>query len=73
MISTLLQFPLVTFLVLDKNLANSIIEKVFNIIALIFLVVEIITGTYVLKKSADHHAKRFYMAQMYGIDDTINK
>lgn len=34
------------------------------------LIMEIITATVTLKKSADHHAKRFYIAQLYGIDDS---
>jgi len=34
------------------------------------LVTEIISATVALKKSADHHAKRFYVAQLYGIDDS---
>ncbi|KAJ8676564.1 hypothetical protein QAD02_012351 [Eretmocerus hayati] len=72
LISTLLQFPLEMFLVFDRNSVHKSNEKIFNGIALIFLIIETVAGTIVLKRSADHHAKRFYMAQMYGIDDTLN-
>lgn len=71
LISTLLQLPLELFLVFDKNSIHQSNERLFNGIALGFLNIEILAGTIVLKKSADHHAKRFYMAQMYGIEDTI--
>ncbi|OXU25970.1 hypothetical protein TSAR_009289 [Trichomalopsis sarcophagae] len=71
LISTLLQFPLEMFLVFDRNSVHQLNERIFNGFALGLLIIEIITGTIVLKTSADHHAKRFYMAQMYGIDDTL--
>ncbi|CAB0042264.1 unnamed protein product [Trichogramma brassicae] len=71
LISTLLQLPLELFLVFDRNSTYLPNERIANSVALAFLAVEIVTGTIVLKISADHHAKRFYMAQLYGIEDTI--
>ncbi|XP_058810699.1 transmembrane protein 17-like [Phymastichus coffea] len=71
LMSLLLQLPLEMFLVFDRNSIYYPNERIFNVVAFTFLAIEIVTGTFVLKKSADHHAKRFYMAQMYGIEDTI--
>ncbi|XP_014209124.1 transmembrane protein 17B [Copidosoma floridanum] len=71
LISTLLQFPLLMFLVFDRNSMYYRNERIINGIALAFLTAEIVTGTIVLKMSADYHAKRFFMAQMYGIDNTL--
>jgi transmembrane protein 17 len=71
LISTLLQFPLQIFLVFDRNLKNELHEKIFNAMTLLFLLVEILIGTFVLKQLADRYAKNFYMAQIYGIKSTL--
>ncbi|XP_015605499.1 transmembrane protein 17B [Cephus cinctus] len=72
LISTLLQFPLEMFLILDGGTMPLLGEIVVNGIMLFLLVTEIITGTMALKHSADHHAKRFYLAQLYGIEDKLD-
>ncbi|XP_012282391.1 transmembrane protein 17B-like [Orussus abietinus] len=72
LVSTLLQFPLELFLMLDNGTKPLLWEKISNGIMMSLLVIEIVTGTIALKRSADHHAKRFYMAQLYGIDDKLD-
>lgn len=57
------------FLLLDTETKPHISEIIANSIMMFLLSLEIITATVALKKSADHHAKRFYIAQLYGIDD----
>lgn len=47
-------------------------ERIVNSLMIFFLTIEIIAGTVALKNSADHHAKRFYIAQLYGINDRFN-
>lgn len=47
-------------------------EQIVNSLMIFFLSIEIISGTVALKNSANHHAKRFYIAQLYGIEDRLN-
>lgn len=70
LISTLIHFPLEMFLLFDSKTRPHLSETITNGIMAFLLVTEIITATVALKKSADHHAKRFYVAQLYGIDDS---
>ncbi|XP_011161462.2 transmembrane protein 17B-like [Solenopsis invicta] len=70
LISTLIHFPLEMFLLFDSKTEPHLSETIINSIMAFLLVTEIITSTIALKKSADHHAKRFYVAQLYGIDDS---
>ncbi|XP_011066885.1 PREDICTED: transmembrane protein 17B-like isoform X2 [Acromyrmex echinatior] len=70
LISTLIHFPLEMFLLFDSKTRPHFSEIIINSIMAFLLVTEIITATVALKKSADHHAKRFYVAQLYGIDDS---
>ncbi|KAK2583316.1 hypothetical protein KPH14_009318 [Odynerus spinipes] len=72
LISTLIQLPLELFLLLDSRTMLQLSEKIVNSLMIIFLTIEIIAGTIALKNSANHHAKRFYIAQLYGIDDKLN-
>lgn len=69
LISTLIHFPLEMFLLFDSKTRPHLSETITNGIMAFLLVIEIVTATVALKKSADHHAKRFYMAQLYEIDD----
>ncbi|XP_032673858.1 transmembrane protein 17B-like [Odontomachus brunneus] len=69
LISTLIHFPLEIFLLVDKKTKPHLSETIANSIMMFLLVIEIITATIALKRSADHHAKRFYIAQLFGIDD----
>lgn len=57
------------FLLLDSKTIPHFSETIVNSIMMFLLITEILTATVALKKSADHHAKRFYIAQLYGIDD----
>lgn len=70
LISTLIHFPLEMFLLFDSKTRPHFSETIINGIMVFLLIIEIITATVALKKSADHHAKRFYIAQLYGIDDS---
>ncbi|XP_051153701.1 transmembrane protein 17-like isoform X2 [Leptopilina boulardi] len=72
LISTLLQLPLEMFLILDPRNIPELNEKIANIIAIIFLLAEITTGTLALRNLADSHAKRFYIAQLYKVDDKLD-
>ncbi|XP_043267448.1 transmembrane protein 17B-like [Venturia canescens] len=71
LISTLLQLPLILFMLLDGKTMPFLIERIAHGCMLVLLIIEIVTGTIALKKTADHHAKRFYTAQSYGIDCRI--
>lgn len=57
------------FLLLDSKTKPHLSEIIANGIMTFLLVTEIVTATVALKRSADHHTKRFYLAQLYGIDD----
>ncbi|KAI4500869.1 hypothetical protein M0802_004080 [Mischocyttarus mexicanus] len=72
LISTLIQFPLELFLLLDSRTMLNFIEQIVNSVMVFFLSIEIIFGTIALKNSAYHHAKRFYIAQLYEIEDRFN-
>lgn len=72
LISTLLQLPLEMFLIFDRKTIPELDEKIANYIAIFFLLVEITTGTMALRSLADSHAKRFYIAQLYGVDDKLD-
>ncbi|EZA54134.1 hypothetical protein X777_05984 [Ooceraea biroi] len=69
LVSTLIHFPLEMFLLLDKKTKAHISETIANGSMMFLLVIEIVTATVALRKLAEHHAKRFYVAQLYGIDD----
>lgn len=69
LISTLIHFPLEMFLLFDNKTIPHLSETIANSIMSFLLVVEIITATIALKQLANHHAKRFYIAQLYGIDN----
>jgi len=60
------------FLLFDSETRPYLSETITNGIMVFLLVTEIVTATVALKKSADHHAKRFYIAQLYGIDDNVH-
>ncbi|XP_066583571.1 transmembrane protein 17B-like isoform X4 [Prorops nasuta] len=68
LLSTLIQFPLEIFLLLDNNTRFQIIRIAISGLMLSLLIIEIIAGTIALKTLADYHAKRFYVAQLYGIN-----
>ncbi|XP_012228165.1 transmembrane protein 17B [Linepithema humile] len=72
LISTLIHFPLEMVLLFDSKTKSHVSETVANGIMMFLLIIEILTATVALRKSADHHAKRFYVAQLYGIDDSIH-
>lgn len=72
LISTLIQLPLELFLLLDGRTMLLLGERIVNSLMIFFLTIEIIAGTVALKNSADHHAKRFYIAQLYGINERFN-
>ncbi|XP_015181117.1 PREDICTED: transmembrane protein 17B-like isoform X2 [Polistes dominula] len=72
LISTLIQFPLELFILLDSRTMLNFTEQIINSVMIFFLSIEIIFGTIALKNSAYHHAKRFYIAQLYGIEDKFN-
>ncbi|XP_012264583.3 transmembrane protein 17B-like [Athalia rosae] len=69
LISTLAQFPLQMFLFVDQGLLPAIGEHIINSMMIFFLIVEIVTGTIALRNSANHHARRFYLAQLYEIHE----
>ncbi|XP_046421804.1 transmembrane protein 17B-like isoform X2 [Neodiprion virginianus] len=71
LISTLIQFPLQMFTLVDGRMLPGRGEHVVNSVMLVFLLTEIITGTIALRNSANHHAKRFYLAQLYEIDEKL--
>lgn len=68
----MLQLPLEMFLIFDRKTIPELDEKIANYIAIFFLLVEITTGTMALRSLADSHAKRFYIAQLYGVDDKLD-
>lgn len=72
LISTLIHFPLEMVLLFDSQTKSHVSETVANGIMMFLLVTEIVTATIALRNSANHHAKRFYVAQLYGIDDSIH-
>lgn len=57
------------FILVDEGMLQNTVEHFLNGAMMIFLITEIATGTIALKNSASHHAKRFYLAQLYEIDD----
>lgn len=59
------------FLIFDSKTKSHVSETVANGIMMFLLIIEIVTATIALRKSADHHAKRFYIAQLYGINDSV--
>ncbi|GAB1865135.1 Transmembrane protein 17 [Camponotus japonicus] len=69
LISTLIHFPLEMFLLFDNKTIPHLSETIANGVMSLLLVIEIITATIALKQLANHHAKRFYIAQLYGIDN----
>ncbi|KAL6422969.1 hypothetical protein ACFW04_010459 [Cataglyphis niger] len=69
LISTLIHFPLEMFLLFDSKTIPHLSETIANGVMSFLLVIEIITATIALKQLANHHAKRFYVAQLYGIDN----
>ncbi|XP_015516776.1 transmembrane protein 17B [Neodiprion pinetum] len=71
LISTLIQFPLQMFTLVDGRMLPGRGEHVVNSVMLVFLLTEIITGTIALRNSANHHAKRFYLAQLYEINEKL--
>lgn len=72
LISTLLQLPLELFLIFDTKNIPDLSEKIANTLAIVFLLGEIITGTMALRNLADSHAKRFYIGQLYGVEDKLD-
>ncbi|KAL0108023.1 hypothetical protein PUN28_014944 [Cardiocondyla obscurior] len=70
LISTLIHFPLEMFLLFDNKTRPHFSETIGNGVLALLLVTEIVTSTVALKRSADHHAKMFYIAQLYEIDDS---
>ncbi|KAM0736146.1 Transmembrane protein 17B [Formica fusca] len=69
LISTLIHFPLEMFLLFDSKTIPHLSETIANGVMSFLLITEIITATIALKQLANHHAKRFYIAQLYGIDN----
>ncbi|KAF7992674.1 hypothetical protein HCN44_005018 [Aphidius gifuensis] len=69
LISTLIQFPLLMFIFLDSNMLPYFLERLATGMMISLVTIEIITGTVALKNIATHHSRRFYMAQLYGIDN----
>lgn len=57
------------FLLFDSKTIPHLSETIANGVMSFLLVIEIITATIALKQLANHHAKRFYVAQLYGIDN----
>ncbi|XP_008558415.1 transmembrane protein 17B isoform X2 [Microplitis demolitor] len=72
LISALLQFPLMVFMLLDGNILIFFIEKASTGMMVLLVVFEIITGTIALNNIAAHHLKRFYMAQLCGRVNKFN-
>jgi len=67
LISTLIHFPLEMFLLLDNKTKPHISEMIANSSMMFLLLAEILIATIALKRLADHHAKKFYVAQLYGM------
>lgn len=70
LISALIQLPLEAFLLFDSDTLSPFTETVVNSIMIFLVVTEIMTATIALRSLADHRAKRFYLAQLYGIEDS---
>lgn len=66
--SALIQLPLQLFLLTGQQIESRPIEMAVGICMLFFLVAEILCGTAALRNAARRHAKRFYIAQVYGIN-----
>lgn len=69
LISTFIDFPLATYLLIDREPKPYLGEIIVTSIMLFLVIIEIITTTITLKKSANYNARRFYVAQLYGISD----
>ncbi|KAK0171362.1 hypothetical protein PV328_009103 [Microctonus aethiopoides] len=72
LISALLQFPLMGFILLDGNMLLFLIERVSTSMMILLVTMEIITGAIALKIIAECHSKKFYMAQLCGTAPKFN-
>ncbi|XP_034945877.1 transmembrane protein 17-like isoform X3 [Chelonus insularis] len=71
-ISTLLQFPLLMFILLEGNMLSYFIEKITTGMMITLLSIEIMSCTMTLNNIAAHNLKQFYASQICNIDKNSN-
>ena len=65
LLTILLQLPLQAFLLLNEDLIILPIERAVNIIMVIMIIVQLVTGFYALRKITRHQARKFHLHQFH--------